>query len=182
MRGSLAARGLLTLTVCLAIGTLAAGAVTRARPRSPGEGPSRPSHAVTVSLCSGTTPDRMSHLEVTRSHPTNPEHFTFPAVVESSRASRVRALATMVCRLPRVTGVYHCPVDWSPSYTLHFSLPDASSGTRVRVVHYEPTGCSWVTGAGPSRWSTPAFVTALGAALGLPHATTASFTGTLTRG
>ncbi len=181
MKGFVAARRLCAVTALLAIVAAPANAATRAHPTPLGEGSVRPAHTFFMSLCSGTTPDRVSRLTLTRSRPSNPEHFSLPAVVESSRSARIRDLATVVCHLPRVRGVYHCPLAWSPTYTLLFSLPSASWRPAVRVIHYDPTGCSWVTGAGPSRWSPPAFVSALGAALGLRSARVTTFTGTLDR-
>lgn len=181
MKGFVTARGLIAGLAFLTIVSGPANAATRAHPTPPGERTVRPAHTLLTSLCSGTNPERVSRLTLTRSRPPNPERFSFPAVVESSRTTRIRDLATIVCHLPRVSGVYHCPLAWSATYALRFSVPAAPPGPRVRVIHYDPTGCSWISGAGPTRWSSPAFVSALGAALGLRHANVTTFTGTLTR-
>lgn len=183
MRVSPKARGLLLLVACLAIGASPAGAVVRSGPVPQSHGGLHPKVAISVSLCEGTTAQHVTGLGVRRSRPLNPEHFVFPAFMESSRVSRIRALAKVVCSLPKVpNGVYNCPADWSPSYTLHFSLPEVPAGELIRAIHYDPTGCGLVTGAGSSRRGTEAFVSALGAALGLNHANTATFAGTLTNG
>ncbi|MGC8498772.1 MAG: hypothetical protein ACP5OV_04650 [Acidimicrobiales bacterium] len=167
---------------CLVAFAVPAGAATRAGPAGPTASPVAGRVAGPVDLCDGSTAAHVGRLRVTRSRPLNPERFNLPALAASARVPALRALAAVLCALPRVgRGVFSCPIDLGVTYTLQFSLaPDPSRGVpAVRPVSYDATGCQFVTGAGTPRRASPAFTDALGVALGLPHASPATFAGTL---
>ena len=173
---------LLALGACLVAFAAPAGAATRARLAGPTAGPVSSRAAGPVDLCDGSTAAHVGRLRVTRSHPLNPERFDLPALAASERVPALRALAAVLCALPRVgQGVFSCPIDLGVTYTLQFFLAPGPSrdALAVRPVSYDATGCQFVTGAGTPRRASAAFTAALGAALGLRHATDATFAGAL---
>ncbi len=181
-RGSRRCARLLALGACLVALAVPAGATTRAGSTGPAAGPVGGRGAGPVDLCDGSTAAHVERLRVTRSRPLNPERFDLAALTTSERVPALRALAAVLCALARVgRGVFSCPIDLGVTYSLHFALaPDPSGGVRaVRPVSYDATGCQFVTGAGSPRRASPAFVNALGVALGLSHAVPATFAGTL---
>ncbi len=173
---------LAALGACLMVAAAPAGAAICAGSAT-SVGGHRSARAVgSVDLCDGPLAARVERLRVTRSRPLNPERFAFPALAWSARVPEVRTLAAALCALPPVPrGVFNCPIDLGVTYTLQFSLaPDPSRGAlTVRPVSYDATGCQFVTGAGTARRASPDFTDALGVALGLGHASSATFAGTL---
>jgi hypothetical protein len=144
---------------------------------------SRPDVANRISVCSLVT--SVNRLTVTRNRPLNHETFTFPATVKSTNTSRIRALAKALCALPVIpTGVIACPADLGVRYTLNFGSSTAKTPSPINPVIVASTGCQFVTGISRTRWveRTPAFWPVLGAAIGLPRATEATFRGKLTSG
>ena len=71
--------------------------------------------------------------------------------------ARVRQLAVVICRLPRMPHGIHCPADGGGGYVLEFSAPRE----RFHGVTLQASGCQAVagTGAGRARWvaRTPLF-------------------------
>ena len=142
---------------------------------------SRPAVANGISVCGlVNTVDRVT---VTRSHPGNPETFSFPALVKSSNKLRIHALVKALCALPSPgTGVYHCPADYGPHYTLNFVSSASDMVAAITPVVVQATGCESVRGLSPTRWiaRTPSFWGVLGVAIGLAHATRFTFAGKFT--
>jgi hypothetical protein len=94
-----------------------------------------------------------------------------------TNVAAVRQVEHALCVLPhRPPGVYHCPADFGPSYSLRFWV-----GTlALPTVTVEPTGCEIVGGLpGSVRWTalSPQFWRTLGRALGLSRPSVASFSG-----
>lgn len=154
---------------------LAVAAAAVATPLS-GSAPASASGGSAAGLCS--VAGQVTGLVVTRGHPLNPERFGFPRVSTSTDAAEVRAVARELCALPAMPRGIFCPADWSPTYTLAFSI---AGGAAVRPVVLSVTGCSTVAGLGSARWvdGHTGLWTALGAAIGLSHATASTFAGTL---
>jgi hypothetical protein len=128
--------------------------------------------------------NNFDRLTITRSHPGNPETFTFPAMVKTSNKLRIRALVKALCALPSPgTGIYHCPADYGPHYTLNFGS-STELGAAITPVVVQATGCKSVRGLSPTHWIalTPSFWGVLVVAIGLPHATRSTFAGKLTSG
>ena len=138
-------------------------------------------------LCQASLSGRVVAVTVTRAKPDNREHFSFPARSRGTNAAQVRALAHALCSLPVMpAGVQACPADWGANYELHFSLPKPTSplvvgGDYIGPVLLGSTGCEVVKGLGTTRWAMGSnrVFSALGAAIGLRHATQATFAGTL---
>ncbi len=111
----------------------------------------------------------------------NKERFGFPATVRVTSAKAARAVARAACALPKPPkGTRFCPNAYGPTYHLSF----LSHGRAVARLEAAPTGCPSVTiGAGTSspagRQATGRFWRVLGAALGIAHASDATFAGTL---
>lgn len=181
MRRALLGLGALVLALAVAA---PAGALER------GAGPSPEltdgSHIVArYTLCQGASPDRVMTVTVARSKPLNPEHFTFPARTRGSRPAVVRALAHALCSLPMMpAGVQACPADWGANYRLQFSLAKSSvsgvvGASLINPISVQATGCEVVRGLGTTRWamSSAKLFAALGTAIGLRHATRATFAG-----
>jgi hypothetical protein len=142
---------------------------------------SRPAVSQGISVCGFV--NTVDRLTVTRSHPGNPETFTFSAMVKTSSKLRIRALAKALCALPSPgTGTYHCPADYGPHYTLNFVSTVSDMAAAITPVVVQATGCESVKGLTPTRWIalTPSFWGVLGVAIGLPHATRSTFAGKLT--
>jgi hypothetical protein len=140
----------------------------------------RPAKLVELDLCRGVS--LVNHLVVGRNHPPNPETFTFPSLTIGTSRGAVRALAKALCALPPVPpGMQACPVDLGVRYTLWFSeVPTAKFVARPVIV--SPMGCQTIFGLGATRWTSgrPGFWSTFGAAIGLRHATNATFAGALT--
>ena len=103
--------------------------------------------------------------------------FSFPRTVVIERSARLVALARALCALPPMpAGARSCPVDFLLRYTLTAAQPRA----RISI---DPSGCQTVSGLGAARWAAtrPGFWTALGDAIGLAHATVATFRGNSAR-
>lgn len=79
-------------------------------------------------------------------------------------------------------GVISCPADVGMHYTLKFVVGEAVSAHYSRLVVVDPSGCHTVTGLGAVRSATNQLWPVLGAALGLRHATGATFGGKLVAG
>lgn len=153
---------------------------------NPSDGPTSGPHVVgRYTLCQSSFPTRVVAVTVTRAKPYNAEHFSFPARTRGTNAAQVRALAIALCALPAMpAGVQACPADWGANYELEFSLPKPKSTVVVREVNISPvslgaTGCLVVRGVGTTRWAMGSvkIFPALGAAIGLRHATQATFAG-----
>jgi hypothetical protein len=99
------------------------------------------------------------------------------AAVWVTSVTAVRQVERALCQLPvRPPGTYHCPPDFGMSYSLSFWAGDLA----LPVVTVDPTGCQLVGGMpGPARWTalSPGFWRVLGSAVGLRHASIASFSG-----
>ena len=141
---------------------------------------SRPAVSKGISVCGLV--NAVDRLTVTRSHPGNPETFNFPVIVKTSNKHRIRALAKALCALPSPgTGIYHCPADYGPHYTLNFVSTVSDMVVGVTPVVVQATGCEVVRGLSTTRWValTPSLWGVLGVAVGLPHATRSTFAGKL---
>jgi hypothetical protein len=161
-------------------------AVTAANPTSPVVG--------WASLCQHI--GEVSTLTVTRSDfPQNNVRFSIPARLAATDRAQAQAVAATVCSLKTnsASAVYYCPADFGVAYQLQFTLLHGAS----HAVDVDPRGCSWAAlprGNGPlswwvsaavpaahgplSRWTSAALWSALGSAVGLAHATSATFAGT----
>ena len=166
--------------------SLSAGAVGRGR--GPLLGLSERPHIVgRFALCQDTLSDRVTNVTVTRSKPLNPEHFTFPARTRGTKPALVRTLAHTLCALPKMpAGVQACPAEWGVTYSLRFTLPKPTSSVVVgsdpiSLVSLQTTGRLVVRGLGGTKWVLPSskLFSALGTAIGLRHATQATFAGEL---
>lgn len=146
----------------------------------------RPQISLRVALCQSTFPDRVVAVTLTRTNLHNPEHFTFPAQMRGAKPALVRALATALCSLPLMPAGERCPADWGPTYSLQFALPESLGSvggeSRILPASVQTTGCELVRGGEvgtPWVARSPRFFTTLGAAIGLRHATRATFAGEL---
>jgi hypothetical protein len=139
----------------------------------------------------------ISTLMVTRSvFPQNEVSFSFPSRLVAIDRTQAQAVATTICSLRTVPAgaIYFCPADFGVAYQLQFTM---THGASV-AVDVDPKGCSWAAlqrGGDPlswwlsaavpadhgplSRWTTPALWATLGSAVGLAHATSATFAGTV---
>jgi hypothetical protein len=139
----------------------------------------------------------VSTLTVTRSDfPQNNVRFSIPARLAATDRAQAQAVAATVCSLKTIPAgaVYYCPADFGVAYQLQFTFLHGVS----HAVDVDPRGCSWaalprgngtlsrwVSAAVPaahgplSRWTSAAFWSALSSAVGLAHATSATFAGTL---
>jgi hypothetical protein len=102
--------------------------------------------------------------------------FALPERMRLRGAIGVRALAGALCSVPPAGDtVYHCPADFFLRYAFRFEF--AALPSVVAIV--DPFGCELIMGAGPRRTAAlaPGFWHKLGASLGLPHATLATFRG-----
>ena len=175
------------LTALLTLMAAPANAVSRSAGTS--NEPTSGSHIVgRYALCQASMSKRVVAVTVSRAKPYNREHFSFPAQSRGTNAAQVRALAHALCSLPVMpAGVQACPADWGANYRLQFSLPKPKGtvvvgGAFISPVSLGATGCLVVKGLGTTRWmmgSSKVF-SALGTAIGLRHATQATFAGTLT--
>ncbi len=132
-----------------------------------------------VSVC--RIDERVASLSVRRDAPSNPTTFSFPGVVSVVRASDARSVARALCALPLMPkGVFHCPSDIGPTYSLRFRAPTYS----VTLVTLDPTGCEVVHGLPGIRWvaTSPRFWRILGDAMHLHLAAQATFAGHVTNG
>lgn len=179
-------RAVTGLTALLTLMAAPAYAVSRSAGTSDERTPG--SHIVgRYGLCQESHLGRVVAVTVTRAKPDNREHFSFPARSRGTNAAQVRALAHALCSLPVMpAGVQACPADWGANYELHFSLPKPTSPLVVGGDYIGPallgsTGCEVVKGLGTIRWAMGSnrVFSALGAAIGLRHATQATFAGTL---
>lgn len=105
--------------------------------------------------------------------PLGPRTLSLPSRVRVLDASRAKALARLVCSLPRFpSGVIVCAADASLRYEVTFT----GAGGRADI---DPYGCQTVSGAGPPRWAARAhgFWPRLGALLGLGKTDLGSFRG-----
>jgi hypothetical protein len=103
--------------------------------------------------------------------------FRIPAHVTVTNRTRIRALATALERLRRFPkGVLPCPIDFSLRYVLRFEFVVTQSQvmTVARVIA-DPYGCEKVTGLDYPRWASANFWRVLGEAVGVQHATVATF-------
>lgn len=171
-----------SLRVAAAAAAVLAGAVAASA-----SGAAPAPRTAAVSLCGQS--GRVTTVVVTRGAPLNPERFTFPRRSVSSDTMAVRALARALCALPPMPkGPLPCPSDFSPTYRLDFTVgvhvtTGAGAPASIRPVSVESTGCRGVTGLGAvRRVVNNSFFRVLGAAIGLPHATAATFVGVMTQG
>jgi hypothetical protein len=107
--------------------------------------------------------------------------FRFPAHVTVTNRARIRALVAALERLRRFPkGLFACPMDLSLRYVLRFESVDAQSQVRtIARVTVDPSGCETVTGLGYPRRApgSASLWRVLGEAVGVPHATVATFQG-----
>lgn len=161
------------------------GAVALARGRAPaGLARSRPAEALLCARGAGSRPvaDEVDALVVRRGRPLNPERFTIPALLRGRDAAPVRALARVLCALPAPRGVMACPMDYGVDYTLAFTYVAEGVSRPAAPVTLDVTGCELVRGLGETRWAGARadLFALLGRAVGLAHATRATFAGSLT--
>jgi hypothetical protein len=107
----------------------------------------------------------LTQLEVARDStlPGNHITFSFPARVTVTKAVSVRAVATVLCGLPRDTTA-NCPADFGVRYWLYFSPAQPA----LVPVDADPAGCADVLGLGVmARWGLPRFWRELGTAMSL---------------
>jgi hypothetical protein len=121
---------------------------------------------------------RVDRLIVTRHAPGSRFHFSFPAVVSVTNASKARAVATEACGLPNLPGGEHCPAGFPVSYNLDFAVK-GEKGMGGEAINAYPTGCETVTGLGAVRTTAEhhAFFRLLGNAIGLKDAGYFTFAG-----
>lgn len=118
------------------------------------------------------------NLSVTRIElfPQNHLTFSFPAMVDVRKSASAKTVADVLCQLPPMpSGAVNCPADLGVSYKLTFRLRKGAGDTVV----VEPAGCQTVRGLGPQRWLRGSGIlwTDLGLAMGLAHASDATFRG-----
>lgn len=102
--------------------------------------------------------------------------FRFPARVTVTDRARVRALVAALDGLPRFPkGLFACPIDFSLRYTLRFEIVNPNSVRTIASLTVYPSGCETVTGLGYPRRASATFWRVLGEAVGVPHATAATF-------
>lgn len=172
------------LVLCVAsAGPLGAASLAR------GSGPdravrNRPAEALLCARGAGSRPvaDEVDALVVRRGRPLNPERFSIPALLRGREVAPVRALARALCALPAPRGVMACPMDYGVDYTLDFSYLLGGASRPVAPVTVDVTGCELVRGLGATRWAGARadLFSLLGRAVGLDHATRATFAGSLT--
>jgi hypothetical protein len=111
--------------------------------------------------------------------PANHPHFSFPAAVPVSDATKARIVAQALCALrPMPHATFACPADLGISYQLDFAVP----GRSLPRATIRAGGCEEVSGGGLAiRWAvgTPTFWTVLGRAMGLANPGHAAFAGTI---
>jgi len=100
-----------------------------------------------------------------------------PAKATVTSIAAVRQAERALCALPRrPPGIYHCPADFGPSYSLRFWV----GALALPTVTVRPTGCEIVGGMpGSVRWTarSPQFWRTLGQALGVTRPSAATFSG-----
>ncbi len=179
------ARYAVLLAGCLALVAQPVDALVHSPLRSYSATVVHPNIHAAATLCEGTIAGHVDLLTVTRSRPLNAEHFGLASKITSSRSEPIRALANVVCSLPRVPqgNVTSCPNDFGVTYTLRFAIAARVSvgGTFITPVTYDATGCRFIAGAGAARRSTEGFILAMGAALGVAHPTFSLFAGVLAK-
>ena len=114
----------------------------------------------------------------TDAFPQNGVRFSFPAVVTVSSVTSVRAVASALCKLPRMPrGTFACPADFGISYDLTFSGRDRSFPAAT----VDATGCQVVRGLphALSAATSLGFWRILGQAMGLATPGQQSFRGSL---
>ncbi len=107
----------------------------------------------------------LTELEVARANslPQNHITFSFPARVVVTNPASARAVATVLCGLPRDT-IINCPIDLGISYWLYFS----PARLQLSPVEADPAGCAYILGLGvPARWALPRFWRTLATAMHL---------------
>jgi len=127
-----------------------------------------------VTLCQ--VEGRVTAFRILRGRVRNPTTFSFPKSVYVNNATSSRRAAHALCDLPSVSaGVYNCPADTGPTYTLTF----VAAGYQITKVGIDPTGCETVTGMMNDRTvsRSPGFWPVLGMAMNIKGATGATFGG-----
>jgi len=130
--------------------------------------------ATPVTLCQ--VKGRVTAFRILRGRVRNPTKFSFPNSVYVNNAASSRWAAHALCDLPSVSaGVYNCPADTGPAYTLNF----VAAGYQITKVVVDPTGCETVTGMKNDRTvsRSPGFWPVLGASMNLKGATGETFGG-----
>ena len=122
-----------------------------------------------VPTLTALTVHRVNHL------PQNHEKFVFPATDMVTSPVQVRAVATSLCALPRLSGSVACPMDNGVSYQLTF----ADGSKKFAAVTAEASGCGIVKGLGKPRRdvASSGLWQHLGLAIGIPHPSENSFSG-----
>jgi hypothetical protein len=139
--------------------------------------------AVTVCAHHARHADRLTISRVNL-YPQNHVHFTVPAQLTVTRASRAQAVARALCALQAIPAgfrLFSCPVDLGISYVLIFAAGDR----KLAPVTVDAAGCQEVSGLGPvpglspARWTarTPVFWSVLASAAGITPADQATFAG-----
>jgi hypothetical protein len=126
-------------------------------------------------LCSAVP--KLTALSVHRVNelPQNHLKFVFPATSVVTSAATVQTVAKSLCALPPQAGSVTCPNDNGVSYQLTF----VEGSQRFTPVTANASGCSVVKGLGQPRAVKPAtsLWQDLGLAIGVPHPSQNSFSG-----
>lgn len=174
--------GLATLAATAAVAACASAQAPAAGGGSPSQSPSQsatPSSGATLQASSGvcSSVPKLTALTVRRENnlPQNHLKFVFPATEVVSSATQVQTVAKNLCALPQPGGTVTCPMNNGVTYELTF----AEGSTRFTPVTAEASGCSVVKGLGQPRRAEPAtsLWQDLGLAIGIPHPSQNSFSG-----
>jgi hypothetical protein len=173
--------GLTSLAAAAAVTACGSTQAPSTAGQSPGQSASSPSSGATLQasgsgVC-GAVP-KLTVLTVRRVNqlPQNHLKFVFPATNVVSTPAQVRAVATSLCALPQTSGPVACPMNNGVNYQLTF----AEGSQKFAAVTAEASGCGIVKGLGKPRRAVPAtsLWQHLGLAIGIPHPTQDSFSGT----
>ena len=178
-------RGVVAISSVLFSLVLPASAVFAATPVNHGHSVGSACSAAVKGVCVCSLITNVDQLTVTRNRPLNHETFTFSASVKSTNASHIRALAKSLCALPVMPRPLRaCTIDLGVRYSLNFAATTVKGPEPIRPIIVSVTGCQVVNGLSPTRWVSPNphFWTVLGTAIGLPHATQATFAGKIASG
>jgi hypothetical protein len=179
----LAPAALASLTGLVAVTVTVAACGSTQAPTTAGSssGPSATSSGgATLQASAGvcTTVPKLTGLSVHRVNdlPQNHLKFVFPATEVVTSAAQVQTVARSLCALPQQTRPVTCPNDNGVSYKLTFS----AGSKQYSPVTTDASGCPMVYGLGKPRTAATAqgLWQDLGLAIGIPHPSQDSFSGT----
>jgi hypothetical protein len=185
MRSILITAAAVLSVIAIGVGSLAAfGQARLARPsRTASPAASATYHVIPTDshgLCSEIPAISGAKLHRIVTLPQNHPQFSFPPIEAIDSATTAQGVARALCALPRVPkgAVFSCPMDAGVHYDVIFRV----NGSRTTVT-VNPWGCEFTGGAmtpreadgpaGRSMWRT------LGRAIGLRHATSVTFAGSI---